>query len=130
LAVLDEGAGQPVLLLHGFPDSSHGWRHQVPALVAAGLRVIAPDLRGFGESEKPPGVAEYGMRRSVADMIALLDELGVTRANVIGHDWGVRFAGEPLTHRLQRGPRLLYLVNRCRLEPALLSPTNTGERFE
>ena len=56
LAVLDEGEGRPVLLLHGFPDSSRVWRHQIPALVAAGMRVIAPDLRGFGESDKPEAV--------------------------------------------------------------------------
>jgi pimeloyl-ACP methyl ester carboxylesterase len=67
-----------VLLLHGFPDSSRVWRHQVPALVAAGMRVIAPDLRGFGESDKPEPVEEYAIGRSVADMVALLDGLGIT----------------------------------------------------
>lgn len=52
-AVLEEGSGMPVLLLHGFPDSAQVWRRQVPVLVEAGMRVIAPDLRGFGESERP-----------------------------------------------------------------------------
>src|SRR5438034_7809273 len=90
LAVLDEGEreGQPVLLLHGFPDSSHLWRHQVPALVGAGMRVIAPDLRGFGQSDKPEAVEDYAIPRSVADMVALLDGLDIQRAHVIGHDWG------------------------------------------
>jgi pimeloyl-ACP methyl ester carboxylesterase len=92
LAVRDEGEGSAVLLLHGFPDSSHVWRHQVPALVEAGMRVIVPDLRGFGESDKPEGVEEYAMTRSVADMVALLDELGVERAHVVGHDWGAGVA--------------------------------------
>jgi pimeloyl-ACP methyl ester carboxylesterase len=92
LAVLDEGEGPAVLLLHGFPDSSHVWRHQVPALVAAGMRVIAPDLRGFGDSDKPEGVEEYAMARSVADMVAVLDALDVERANVVGHDWGAGLA--------------------------------------
>ena len=92
LALVDEGAGQPVLLLHGFPDSSQGWRYQVEALLAAGMRVIAPDLRGFGESDKPSGVEEYGIGRSVRDMIALLDELRVDRAHVVGHDWGAGLA--------------------------------------
>ncbi len=59
--VVDEGSGPPVLLLHGFPDSSALWRHQIPALVDAGHRVIAPDLRGFGASDRPEGVAEYAM---------------------------------------------------------------------
>jgi pimeloyl-ACP methyl ester carboxylesterase len=92
LAVLDEGEGRPVLLLHGFPDSSHVWRHQVPALVDAGMRAIAPDLRGFGESDKPEEVEEYALTRSLADMVAVLDALGVERACVVGHDWGAALA--------------------------------------
>jgi pimeloyl-ACP methyl ester carboxylesterase len=88
MAVRDEGDGRPVLLIHGFPDSSHLWRHQVPALVEAGMRAIVPDLRGFGESDKPEAVEEYGIGRSVADMVALLDGLGVGRSHVVGHDWG------------------------------------------
>ena len=92
LAVRDEGDGSPVLLLHGFPDSSHVWRHQIPALVDAGKRAIAADLRGYGESDKPEGVAEYGIGRSVGDMLALLDGLGVDRADLVGHDYGAALA--------------------------------------
>jgi pimeloyl-ACP methyl ester carboxylesterase len=88
LAVRDEGVGDPVLLLHGFPDSSRLWRHQFPALVGAGMRVIAPDLRGFGESDRPERVEDYGVGRSVADMLALLDALGIERTRVVAHDWG------------------------------------------
>jgi pimeloyl-ACP methyl ester carboxylesterase len=88
LAVLDEGAGPPVLLLHGFPDSSYVWRHQIAALVDAGFRAIAPDLRGFGESDRPQAVSDYGVRHSVADMVAVLDALEVERAHVVAHDWG------------------------------------------
>ena len=61
LRVVDEGSGTPVLLLHGFPDSSHLWRHQIPALTGAGFRAIAPDLRGFGESDKPEAVEDYAL---------------------------------------------------------------------
>jgi pimeloyl-ACP methyl ester carboxylesterase len=92
MAVLDEGEGQPVVLLHGFPDSSHVWRHQIPALIGAGMRVIAPDLRGFGESDKPDAVEEYAMTRSIADVVAVLDALGIDRAHVVGHDWGAGVA--------------------------------------
>jgi pimeloyl-ACP methyl ester carboxylesterase len=92
LAVLDEGEGPAVLLLHGFPDSSQGWRYQVPALRAAGFHVIAPDLRGFGDSDKPEGVSEYALSRSIGDMLALLDALDVERAHVVGHDWGAGLA--------------------------------------
>jgi pimeloyl-ACP methyl ester carboxylesterase len=88
LAVLDEGEGHPVLLLHGFPDSSRVWRHQVAALSAAGMRAIVPDLRGFGESDKPAAVEGYAIARSVADMVAILDTLAIDRAHVVGHDSG------------------------------------------
>src|SRR3954453_3861966 len=87
LAVADEGEGPPVLLIHGFPDSSHVWRHQARALVDAGYRAIVPDLRGFGGSDRPLEVSAYGVRHSVADMVAVLDALGVERAHVVAHDW-------------------------------------------
>lgn len=92
LALVDEGSGPPVLLLHGFPDSSHLWRHQPPALQSAGLRVIAPDLRGFGESDKPPAVEDYAIAHSVRDLVGLLDALGLERVQVVGHDWGAAVA--------------------------------------
>jgi pimeloyl-ACP methyl ester carboxylesterase len=88
LAVLDEGEGRPVLLLHGFPDSARVWRHQVAALGSAGMRTLAPDLRGFGESDKPAAVEDYAIARSVDDMVALLGALGIERAHVVGHDFG------------------------------------------
>jgi pimeloyl-ACP methyl ester carboxylesterase len=92
LSVVDEGAGQPVVLLHGFPDSSYVWREQIPALVAAGKRVVAPDLRGFGESDKPQEVEAYRMTHLVADVVAVLDALEIDRADVVGHDWGAGLA--------------------------------------
>lgn len=89
LAAVDEGSGPPVLLLHGFPDSALVWHEQVAALAAAGFRVIAPDLRGFGESDAPGPVAAYAVDRVVADLLALLDALGVTEpVHLVGHDWG------------------------------------------
>jgi len=92
LSVADEGAGPAVVLLHGFPDSSHVWRKQLPVLVHAGLRVVAPDLRGFGASDKPEGVDAYALRHSVADVVAVLDALEIERAHVVGHDWGAAVA--------------------------------------
>jgi pimeloyl-ACP methyl ester carboxylesterase len=92
LSVVDEGAGQPVVLLHGFPDSSYVWREQIPALVAAGKRVVAPDLRGFGESDRPQEVEAYRMSHLVADVVAVLDALEIDRADVVGHDWGAGLA--------------------------------------
>jgi pimeloyl-ACP methyl ester carboxylesterase len=92
LSLLDEGQGSAVLLLHGFPDSARLWRHQMPTLTDAGFRVVAPDLRGFGASDKPTDVSDYRIGRSVADMVAVLDELQIDRAHVVGHDWGAAVA--------------------------------------
>lgn len=90
--VAEAGEGPPVLLLHGFPDSWRLWRHQIPALAEAGHRVIAPDLRGFGETARPAEVEAYKLRALVGDAVGLLDELGVERAAVVGHDWGAMVA--------------------------------------
>lgn len=109
LAVLDEGAGPPVLLLHGFPDSSRVWRHQIPALADAGMRVIAPDLRGFGDSDRPPAVEAYSVGRSVADLIAVLDRLEVERAHVVGHDWGAGVAWALAAFVPERVDRLVVM---------------------
>jgi pimeloyl-ACP methyl ester carboxylesterase len=86
--VLDDGHGPAVLLLHGFPDSSHLWRHQIPALVGAGYRVLAPDLRGFGESDKPTETEAYALPLLLGDVVGVLDALEVNRAHVVAHDWG------------------------------------------
>jgi len=89
LNVRSTGSGPPVLLLHGFPDSAALWDEVAPYLVAAGHRVIAPDLRGFGESDAPEGTRHYRLEAIVADLVALLDDACPgTRINVIGHDWG------------------------------------------
>jgi len=90
--VVDEGHGHPVLLLHGFPDSSFVWRHQIRALVTAGFRVIAPDLRGFGASDRPAEVEAYSLPLILADVTGILDALEVARAHVVGHDWGAAVA--------------------------------------
>ncbi len=94
LSVVDEGPadGQAVVLLHGFPDSSYLWRHQIPVLVEAGYRCIAPDLRGMGQSDKPPDVASYKLRNVVNDVVTITQELGVSRAHVVGHDFGAAVA--------------------------------------
>ncbi|GAA4895796.1 alpha/beta fold hydrolase [Streptomyces coeruleoprunus] len=88
LEVEDRGTGPAVLLVHGFPDTHDCWRHQVPALNAAGYRTIAPDLRGFGGSDRPLTTAAYDPSHSVADLLELLDRQGVDRVHLVGHDWG------------------------------------------
>jgi pimeloyl-ACP methyl ester carboxylesterase len=89
LEVASAGSGPAVLLLHGFPDSHQLWRHQVPALTAAGFRTIAPDLRGFGASDRP---GAYGVGAHLGDLVGVLDRLEVPTAHVVGHDWGAGIA--------------------------------------
>jgi len=90
--VVDVGAGPAVLLLHGFPDSRFLWRYQLPALAAAGLRVLAPDLRGFGDAPRPTAVRPYRRPFLIADVLGILDALGAQRTHVVGHDWGAALA--------------------------------------
>jgi pimeloyl-ACP methyl ester carboxylesterase len=87
--VSDRGRGDNVvLLLHGMPDTSGVWRHQVEAITTAGYRVIVPDMLGYGETAKPAEAARYVGEKILADMITLLDTLAIPRVDIIGHDWG------------------------------------------
>lgn len=88
LAVLDVGSGKPVLLLHGFPDDHQVWRKQVPELLAAGYRVIAPDLRGCGQSDVAGAVSNYRIETLLADILGLLESLGIEKVQLVAHDWG------------------------------------------
>ncbi|HEY8491342.1 MAG TPA: alpha/beta hydrolase [Dehalococcoidia bacterium] len=90
--VAEAGAGPPVLLIHGFPELWYSWRHQLPALAAAGYRALAPDVRGYGGTDAPEPVEAYSMRTITADMVGLLDALGEETAVVVGHDWGAPIA--------------------------------------
>lgn len=109
LAVVDEGSGPAVLLLHGWPDSADLWTAQVEALGAVGRRVIAPDLRGFGASTAPDDVAAYRIGYSVRDVVALLDALDLDRVDVVGHDWGAPVAWLFATRHPARTGRLAAL---------------------
>lgn len=81
-------SGIPVVLLHGFPEFWYGWRHQIPALVEAGCRVIVPDQRGYNLSDKPQGAKNYDVFTLVDDIIGLIDALEYEKVNLVGHDWG------------------------------------------
>jgi soluble epoxide hydrolase/lipid-phosphate phosphatase len=88
LAVHELGEGPPVLLLHGFPELAYSWRHQIGPIVDAGFRVIAPEQRGFGDSDAPADPLSYSVKNLVADLVGLLDALELERAVFVGHDWG------------------------------------------
>ncbi len=109
LNVASAGEGPPVLLLHGFPDSWRLWRHQIEALATAGYRVIAPDLRGFGSSDRPTDVSAYRMDRLVGDVAAVCAEAGITRTVLVGHDWGAGLAWQVAFHRPDLVDRLAVL---------------------
>ena len=109
LNVAQAGTGSPVVLLHGFPDRWQVWRHQIPALVEAGYHVVAPDLRGFGASDRPANVADYAMPRLIGDVLGLLDALGLPRVAVVAHDWGAGLAWNLAMARPERVTELAVI---------------------
>ncbi len=90
--IVEQGQGPLVLLCHGWPELSYSWRHQIPALAAAGYRVVAPDMRGYGGTTAPKDIAAYSIHHLVGDMVALVAALGESEAIVVGHDWGAAVA--------------------------------------
>lgn len=105
---LDAGSGPPVVLLHGFPETSFAWRFQIPAL-AAHYRVIAPDLRGYGETDKP--VRGYDKRTMATDIVELLGTLGIDRFALVGHDRGARVATRLVKDHPSQVDRLVVMDN-------------------
>lgn len=83
-----QNAGKPIVLCHGWPEHAFSWRHQVPALVAAGYHVIVPNQRGYGNSSRPAEVTAYDIEHLTGDLVALLDHYGYEDATFVGHDWG------------------------------------------
>ena len=98
-----------MLLLHGFPDTGDVWRRQVPALAAAGLRTIVPDLRGRGRSERPQETSAYALPELVADATGVLDAFGIERAHIVGHDWGAALAWAVAALAPERVDRLVVM---------------------
>ena len=92
LHIAEQGEGPAVLLCHGFPESWYSWRHQLSALAAAGFHAIAPDMRGYGRSDRPEAIEQYTLLHLVGDMVGLLDALGIEQAAIAGHDWGAPVA--------------------------------------
>ena len=101
--------GKPLILLHGFPEFWYGWRHQIPALDAAGFRLIIPDQRGYNLSDKPEGIRAYNLDNLVEDVLGLADHFGYDRLDLVGHDWGAVVAWEAAITVPQRIQRLAIL---------------------
>jgi pimeloyl-ACP methyl ester carboxylesterase len=92
MRIAEQGEGPLVVLLHGFPESWYSWRHQLPALAAAGFHAVAPDQRGYGGTDKPEPIEAYNIIELTSDIVGLLDALGERQAVVVGHDWGAPVA--------------------------------------
>jgi epoxide hydrolase 4 len=124
LHYVEAGEGPLVLLLHGFPQFWYQWRHQIPALVEAGFRVVAPDMRGYNLSDKPPGVRAYRVELLAGDVEHLILACGERTADVVGHDWGAIAAWVAAMRYPGRVGKLaiLNISHPARLLDGLLSP--------
>ncbi len=107
------GTGPLVILVHGWPESWYSWRHQLPALAAAGFHAVAPDMRGYGESDKPQAVEDYDIHHVTADIVGIVDalgkETGEKTAILVGHDWGAIVAWQCMLLHPQRFTALIAM---------------------
>jgi pimeloyl-ACP methyl ester carboxylesterase len=133
MAVHELGAGPAIVLLHGFPELAFSWRHQLPALAAAGYRAIAPDQRGYGETDKPGSVGDYTIEHLIGDMTGLLDALDLERAVFAGHDWGALVLWQMALLEPERMDGLINLnipfFPRTPVDPIQLMRDYLGEDF-
>lgn len=106
---VEQGTGFPVLMMHGFPEMWYSWRFQIPALAKAGFRAIAPDMRGYGDTEVPQGIPAYDIHHLVDDMVGLLDAIGFKKAVIVGHDWGGVIVWQMALLRPERVERVISL---------------------
>ncbi len=123
---VEAGSGPLVVLCHGWPESWYSWRHQLPALAEAGFRVVAPDQRGYGQTDKPEAIEAYNILNLVSDIVGLVNSLGQERAVIVGHDWGAPVAWTSALIRTDmfRGLGLLSVPYRPR------SPLPPAEYFK
>jgi len=106
---VEQGRGFPVIFLHGFPELWYSWRYQIPALAEAGFHAIAPDLRGYGETDKPTKLEAYDIHHLVGDMVGLLDALRLQKAVIVGHDWGGVIVWQMVLMHPERVERVISL---------------------
>ncbi len=133
MAVHEQGDGPAVILVHGFPELAFSWRHQLPALATAGYRAIAPDMRGYGQTDAPPGVDAYCIAELIADLQGLLDALDLERAIFVGHDWGAMVLWHMAMLAPERIEKLVILniphFPRAPIDPIELFRKRLGDDF-
>src|SRR4051795_7240185 len=133
LNVAEQGEGPVVLLCHGFPESWYSWRHQLAALAAAGYHAVAPDMRGYGKSDRPEAIDQYTILHMVGDLVGVLDAYLAKDAVIVGHDWGATIAWH--TARLRpdrfRAAAILSVPFRPRgpLPPTSVMPQTADAQF-
>jgi pimeloyl-ACP methyl ester carboxylesterase len=131
--VAEQGDGPPVLLCHGFPESWYSWRHQLAALAEAGFRAVAPDMRGYGQTDRPEAIDQYTLLHHVGDMVGLLDALGAEQAVIAGHDWGAPVAWHAALLRPDRFRAVIGLSvpfrPRGRARPTTIMPQTADAIF-
>ena len=133
LHLAEQGEGPLVLLCHGFPESWYSWRHQLTALAAAGFHAVAPDMRGYGRSDRPEAIDQYTLLHLVCDMVGLLDVLGAEQAVIAGHDWGAPVAWHAALLRPDRFRAVIGLSvpfwPRGRVAPTSVMPRSEDAMF-
>ena len=136
LHVAEQGSGPLVILCHGFPECWYSWRHQLPALAKAGFRAVAPDLRGYGRSDRPEEVEKYTILHDIGDIVGLVDALGAEQAVIAGHDVGATMAWQAALLRPDRFRAVIALSVPFRprgfggsVPPTTLMPRNEDAVF-
>ena len=133
LHLAEQGAGPLVVLCHGFPESWYSWRHQLAALAAAGFHAVAPDMRGYGQSDRPEEIDRYTLLHLVGDMVGVLDALKAEQAVIVGHDWGAPVAWSAALLRPDRFRGVIGLsvpyIPRGRMRPTSVMPQNADALF-
>src|SRR5580700_3495208 len=131
--IAEQGNGPLVLLCHGFPESWYSWRHQLSALSQAGFRAVAPDMRGYGSTDRPAEIERYTLFHLVGDMVGVLDALGEKQAVIVGHDWGAPVAWHAALMRPDRFRAVVGLSVPYRprggIAPTSVMPQNAEASF-
>jgi pimeloyl-ACP methyl ester carboxylesterase len=127
------GAGPLVVLCHGFPESWYSWRHQLHALAEAGFHAVAPDMRGYGGTDRPEEIDQYTLLHLIGDIVGLLDALGAEKAVIAGHDWGAPVAWHSALLRPDRFRGVIGLsvpfIPRRRARPTTTMPQSDDALF-
>ena len=131
--IAEQGSGPLVLLCHGWPESWYSWRHQIGALADAGFHVVAPDMRGYGQTEAPEAIDQYTLLHLVGDMVGVLDALGDETAVIVGHDWGAPVAWQAALLRPDRFRAVIGLSvpyrPRVKVRPTTVMPQTDDAVF-